>query len=285
MFSKLINILLLVYIAFSGTNAVQINYLKVPIAVKNDSKSPVIMDCNYSLRPDDTDLVVKWYLNDDLVYQWIPPQKPQSFGLLKDRIDLSYAATDDPRSVYRAMKIINPLTDVAGEYKCFVSTFTDEDFSMKNMKVFVAEQALDVFRSGFDETSVNFSCSVSEVFPSPKLLMYKHYEDDHYRDRIPTVQWDISKHTSGRYSLYIIATALRETLKLGSMIRCELRIPGTGYVKIKSLLYYPEVPQGNEGNTLIVRNSSTIWWLIYCSSAHIVFYWFYTISHYAISKI
>lgn len=117
-------------------SAIQINYIKVPVAVKNDSKNPVIMDCNYSLRPDDTDLVIKWYLNDDLVYQWIPPQVPQSYGVLKNRVDLSYRATDDPKTVYRAMKIENPTNEIAGEYKCYVSTFTDEDFSIKNMIVF-----------------------------------------------------------------------------------------------------------------------------------------------------
>lgn len=115
---------------------VQINYIKVPGAVKNDSGSPAILDCNYSVRPDDTELVVKWLLNDEVVYQWIPPQKPQSLGRLKTRVDLSYKATDDPKTVYRAMKIWNPTTDIAGEYKCFVSTFADEDFSVKNMVVF-----------------------------------------------------------------------------------------------------------------------------------------------------
>ncbi|KAJ8965828.1 hypothetical protein NQ314_003875 [Rhamnusium bicolor] len=122
--------------AFNAVYSIQINYIKVPPAVKNNSNNPVILDCNYSVRPDDTDLVVKWFLNDDTVYQWIPPQKPQSLGLLKDRIDLQYEATDDPKSVYRAIKIDNPTHDVAGEYKCFVSTFTDEDFTIKHMIVF-----------------------------------------------------------------------------------------------------------------------------------------------------
>lgn len=94
------------------------------------------MDCHYSVRPDDSDLVVKWFLNNDIVYQWIPPQKPQSLGRLKNRVDLEYKASDDPKSIYRALKILNPTNDIAGEYKCFVSTFADEDFSMKNMIVF-----------------------------------------------------------------------------------------------------------------------------------------------------
>ncbi|KAJ8925392.1 hypothetical protein NQ315_009224 [Exocentrus adspersus] len=102
------------YQVFTLASAVQINYITVPPAVKNDSNDPIILDCNYSIRPDDTDLVVKWFLNDVVVYQWIPPQKPQSLGRLKDRVDLDYKASDDPKSVYRAMKIDNPTTDIAG---------------------------------------------------------------------------------------------------------------------------------------------------------------------------
>ncbi|KAG5890146.1 hypothetical protein JTB14_010164 [Gonioctena quinquepunctata] len=252
MFSKIIYVTLFFYLAPNGTTPIQINYIKVPVAVKNDSKSAVVMDCNYSLRPDDADLVVKWYLNDDLVYQWIPPQSPQSFGALKNKVDLAYRATHDTKTVYRAMKIINPVAGMAGEYKCFVSTFTDEDFAVKTMKIFVPERSLDIFQGTSDENIVNFTCLASDVFPTPKLLMYRSYEEEHYRNRLQTVERDISKHQSGRYSLFIVASALRETLIPGSIIRCELRIPGTGYVKIKSLLYYPEgdIPTICESTTI-----------------------------------
>lgn len=117
-------------------NGVQINYIKVPLAVENNSNRSIILDCDYSVRPDDQELVIKWYLNDDIVYQWIPPQKPQGLGLLQNRLDLDYKSSLDPKTVYRAMKILNPTIDIAGEYKCFVSTIADEDFSTKRMIVF-----------------------------------------------------------------------------------------------------------------------------------------------------
>lgn len=122
-------------LGFPG-DCVQINYVSVPLAVRNNSKNPVILDCDYSLRPDDQELVVKWLLNDDIIYQWIPPQPPQSLGFLKDRIDVTFKILDDPQKAYRAVKILNPLTDIQGEYKCFVSTFEDEDFSFKKLVVF-----------------------------------------------------------------------------------------------------------------------------------------------------
>ncbi|VEN50990.1 unnamed protein product [Callosobruchus maculatus] len=219
---------------------IQINYIKVPMAVKNDSKSAIVLDCDYSLRPDDTYLVVKWYLNDDLVYQWTPPQAPQSFGPLKNKVDLKYRASGDQNSMYRAMKIFNPTTEIAGEYKCFVSTFTDEDFSMKNMIVFVPESAMEITQTSYDH-SVNFTCAATEVYPTPKLFMYKDFRDDHHngKNRLQTVHWDISKTNGGRYNVYIVATERTANLKPGTLIGCELRIPGTGYVKIKSHLFYP----------------------------------------------
>lgn len=116
--------------------SVHINYIKVPSAVKNNSGEPVILDCNFSYRTDDIDLVVQWLFNDETVYKWIPHQKPQAMGRFKGKLDLTYAITDDPKTAHRAMKILNPSTNETGEYKCVVSTFTDEDFSARNMTVF-----------------------------------------------------------------------------------------------------------------------------------------------------
>lgn len=124
------------YLFLELTLSVHINYIKVPSAVRNNSGKPVILDCNFSYRTDDTDLVIKWLLNDEIVYKWIPPQKPQALGHFKQKVDINYTITDDPKTAHRAIKILNPTTRDAGEYKCFISTFTDEDFSARNMTVF-----------------------------------------------------------------------------------------------------------------------------------------------------
>ncbi|KAF7279927.1 hypothetical protein GWI33_006598 [Rhynchophorus ferrugineus] len=226
---------------------IQINYVEVPTAVRNDSNRSAILDCNYSIRPGDTELTVKWYLNDDLIYQWIPPQNPQSLGILKDNIDLNYKASDDPKTVYRAIKINNPTTQIAGEYKCVVSTLADEDFSMKNMIVFEPETKM-VIKKKMDNKYVNFSCLATDVYPSPKLLLYKDIKNNfHNKVRLSIVEWDIKKNPdNGKFSIFIIGTDRVSELQPGSLIHCELKIPGTGYVKLKTLLYYPD--------TFIIRN-------------------------------
>ncbi|KAJ8925393.1 hypothetical protein NQ315_009225 [Exocentrus adspersus] len=108
------------------------------------------------------------------------------------------------------------------------------------MIVFVPERSLEVFRSGYNGNRVNFTCLASEVYPAPKIMMYKENKDEFYRARVPSVQLDISKHPNGRFTVFIVSSVLAEILHPGALVHCELRIPGTGYVKIKSLLYYPQ---------------------------------------------
>ncbi|GLV44653.1 uncharacterized protein CBL_20564 [Carabus blaptoides fortunei] len=225
-------------------SSVQINFVRVPGAVKNNSGNAVVLDCDYSVRPDDDGLVVKWYLNNDqnAVYQWIPPKKPQALGPLKNRLDLSYKITNDPKTAHRALRIINPTTDIAGEYKCFVSTFSDEDFSSKYMIVFDPEEKLSMFLGVPIDNNVNFTCLVTGVYPEPKLIMYKNTDEAanfQPKGAMEVVEWTKSRHPNGRYDLSIVVSAPVDELMPGEIIDCELRIPGTGYVKKKSIIYYP----------------------------------------------
>nr|XP_022909715.1 uncharacterized protein LOC111420896 isoform X1 [Onthophagus taurus] len=219
---------------------VQINYIRVPHALKNNSGKSAILDCNYSVRPDDTELVVKWFLNNELVYQWVPPQKPQSLGVLKNRVDLSYRASADPKAVFRALKISNPTTEIAGVYKCFVSTFADEDFSVKTMIIFVPEKSLHLHRSPNINGKVNFTCLAEEVYPQAHLILFMDKMTNNGMNNLEPVEWSTKKHADGKFSLQQTSTIQVNKLEFGSLVFCEMRIPGTGYIKRQTLLYYPE---------------------------------------------
>ncbi|PNF26864.1 hypothetical protein B7P43_G16272 [Cryptotermes secundus] len=127
-----------------GAVGIQITDLRVPSAVRNNSGSAALLDCEYTLKPEElaadkySGLVVKWYFKNSPspVYQWIPGQKPQDLGILKGKLDLSHRASDHGATMHRALYITNPTTELSGEYKCFVSTFDDEDFMTKKMVVF-----------------------------------------------------------------------------------------------------------------------------------------------------
>ncbi|PSN52838.1 hypothetical protein C0J52_09678 [Blattella germanica] len=126
-----------------GNGSVQIKDLRVPPTVKNGSRY-ALLDCEYTLKPDELNadaysgLVVKWYFNNSPspVYQWIPGQKPQDLGVLRGKLDLSHRASDHGATMHRALYIPNPTTELSGDYKCLVSTFSDEDFMTKKMVVY-----------------------------------------------------------------------------------------------------------------------------------------------------
>ncbi|KAF4525129.1 hypothetical protein B566_EDAN005071 [Ephemera danica] len=129
-----------------GSSAgVQIKELKVPPLVLNGSGNAVTLDCEYSLEPREltgNSLVVKWFHNNvpAPVYQWIPPLPPQDLGVLRGRLDLSYGASTN-KTNKNGLRIINPTTELSGEYKCSISTFEAEDFMIKRMIVFVYRPA------------------------------------------------------------------------------------------------------------------------------------------------
>lgn len=69
---------LLLSVILENTFAVKINELLVPEIVQFGS--PALLDCNYTLEEQDLDLVVKWYFQRSLIYQWIPTFKPVVSG-------------------------------------------------------------------------------------------------------------------------------------------------------------------------------------------------------------
>jgi hypothetical protein len=71
-----------------------------------------------------------------LIYVLISALKPQGLGILKDRLNLEYAASVDANSVHRALHILKAVPDLSGDYTCSVSTLQSEDIRTKSMLVF-----------------------------------------------------------------------------------------------------------------------------------------------------
>ena len=118
----------------------RITSISVPPAVQESSTlAPVVLDCEYSIADSEKQgLVVQWFLRDlrAPVYQWIPGKRPQDLGPLKGRLNLEYRATEDPYHRHRALQILKPSADLAGEYRCKVATFDSEDVQSANMVVY-----------------------------------------------------------------------------------------------------------------------------------------------------
>ncbi|CAH1119374.1 unnamed protein product, partial [Phaedon cochleariae] len=134
---------------------------------------PVILDCDFTLETNDQELVVKWFFNNTLVYQWIPGTKkrPQVSGILKDRLNLEYVASRDANSVHRALHILKALPDLSGDYTCSVSTMQSEDIETKTMVVLVLAKSLKLQRIRGDDGVIEVQCIAEGVFPMPQMTL------------------------------------------------------------------------------------------------------------------
>lgn len=93
----------------------------------NLSAPEFLLDCDYEVDENEKGLVIKWLLNNQLVYQWIPPRLPKALSLLKNRIKTNFTVSDDPIKKYRGLIVMKPMLNFSGEYTCSVQTFQSSD--------------------------------------------------------------------------------------------------------------------------------------------------------------
>jgi hypothetical protein len=93
----------------------------------NLSAPEFLLDCDYEVSENESGLVIKWFLNNQLVYQWIPPRLPTALSLLKNRIKKNFTVSEDPIKKYRGLTVMKPMLNFSGEYTCSVQTFQSSD--------------------------------------------------------------------------------------------------------------------------------------------------------------
>lgn len=93
----------------------------------NLSAPEFTLDCDFDVGRNETGLVIKWFLNNQLVYQWIPPRMPAALSLLKNRIKKNFTVSDDPNKQYRGLTVTKPMLNFSGEYACSVQTYQSSD--------------------------------------------------------------------------------------------------------------------------------------------------------------
>lgn len=93
----------------------------------NLSAPEFTLDCDYDVSDDESGLVIKWFLNNQLVYQWIPPRLPTALAVFKNRIKRNFTLSDDPIKKYRGLAVTKPMLNFSGEYTCSVQTFQSSD--------------------------------------------------------------------------------------------------------------------------------------------------------------
>lgn len=101
----------------------------------NLSGQEYILDCEYDIDKDEHGLVVKWYLNNNVVYQWIPPRAPTALGVFKNRIKKNFTFSDDPNKRHRGVAVIKPTLNFSGEYQCSVQSFQSSDKKSSHLQI------------------------------------------------------------------------------------------------------------------------------------------------------
>lgn len=94
-----------------------------------------LLDCDYDVNDDENGLVIKWFLNNTLVYQWIPPRAPTALSMFKNRIKKNFTLSDDPNKKYRGVAVTKPLLNFSGDYSCSVQTWQSSDKKSSHLQI------------------------------------------------------------------------------------------------------------------------------------------------------
>ncbi|KAE8752054.1 hypothetical protein FOCC_FOCC001216 [Frankliniella occidentalis] len=226
----------------AGSWALRIGQLHVPSPIRNGSVKDVILDCDYSLDPGEKSegLVVKWFLNQETnplpVYQWIANKIPQDLGVLRNRVDLMYHATDQPSTRHRALRILNPTIELSGEYRCEVSSFYGEDSKTKKMIIYVPEENLELTQSKTTvEGQVRLSCEADGVFPKPEMTFIKRSIEYGGGKIMDGAEVRVTDRKDGLFDIEADIVVDEASLDEGAQYAfgCELSIPDANYTLIE----------------------------------------------------
>lgn len=118
--------------------------------INDPDPPPIHMDCMYDLRPEESGFVLKWLLDGNPVYQWIPPKRPLAIAFFKTRADPTFEMDGDSLERYRSLNIIRPEFNMTGEFTCSVQTFESSDKRSAKLQIIgrAHEGGLGLIRRG-----------------------------------------------------------------------------------------------------------------------------------------
>ncbi|XP_050679926.1 uncharacterized protein LOC126975877 [Leptidea sinapis] len=216
-------------------HSVRIVNMRVPEVLQFGTREAITLDCDY-ITSNVTGLVLKWFYNgrSQPVYQWIPPQKPQALGILKDKLDLSFKVSRNPYTQHRALRISQPTTELTGNYTCVVSTFLAEDEKTKPMTIFVPEKRFDMIMDRLSDGYLNIICSVEGVFPQPELVIMAGNRPLNAKSTVNLID--------ARYTALTSAVVKIEHLPPTVEVLCDMQVPLANYYSRKRDIFYRDPP-------------------------------------------
>ncbi|XP_076367233.1 uncharacterized protein LOC143255444 isoform X2 [Tachypleus tridentatus] len=233
------------YIQVVNVAAVEIKRLSVPRWVENGTDVPITLDCEYSYTHNDLRLVVKWYYNHQVkpVYQWIPVLGSRYVSdFLQGRLDETFVA--DPRdslSRYRALRIINPTTDMTGTYTCVVLSLVNQDSREQGMVVYAPAQTILVNHSFISPNELEVSCLAKHLFPRPQIGLFLSEPGNTVPRFVSGASIDTVPHDEV-FDIELRKTFCVKELSVteATIFECFIEIPGTDYVRVERKPFFPD---------------------------------------------
>lgn len=174
--------LILTLLLMQGLDALVLKDVLVPpiISIENEEVDPIKLDCIYVVDEDPTEFIVKWWKNDQLIYQWIHGNEPTAIPPYEDIVD-TYEASSESFQQYRGIIINSPNLDSTGIYKCVVRSYVGKDFqemvlAKKLQVVHTANSTLNVYHHRI-ENETHVECTVKDIFPEP-IIQIRSDDDD-----------------------------------------------------------------------------------------------------------
>ncbi|XP_015608201.1 uncharacterized protein LOC107274004 isoform X2 [Cephus cinctus] len=209
----------------------------VPPLLKDDVES-VILDCDYDFEDTSHDgLVVKWYKDNGnlLVYQWILHSEPRVTDEFENYVDVNYTASDDPLTMYRALKFVRPGVELTGTYKCVISVYEGEVEGISKMVIYSTEDKFDLILSEKNQTNkdrLEAMCMAEGLYPKPTLdISIGQLENLNANVRF-------AKMEDHKFNVYSHVTVDKKDLPESAIIKCTLGIPDANYTVFRETVYY-----------------------------------------------
>ncbi|XP_044016472.1 uncharacterized protein LOC122857959 isoform X2 [Aphidius gifuensis] len=184
------------------------------------------------------DLVVKWYVNDDLLYQWIYGSKPRASEEYMHYIDSTYNASTDPNMEYRAVKLIKPSHLITGKIRCSISAQDGEDEASRDMLVYSPEKVFRLLhpKMSHDSRLLIAKCLAEDIFPKPIIKILR----DNQTVEEQKVNYKLNPD-DGRYSAETVVELRMAEIQLPTTFECQVSIKSANYTSNRKYVY-------NDGN-------------------------------------
>ncbi|XP_073813773.1 uncharacterized protein [Musca autumnalis] len=137
---------------------------------KNTNNKTIDLDCDYELSNSVPYLLVKWFMNNKLIYQWIRGKQPAILAPLRDYIELR-RVSDDPNEEYSGITLNNISIELNGTYKCSVTAGTEYKSVQKEIHIVDLRQHEIEFNARKVQNETHLECIVNNIFPKPIINM------------------------------------------------------------------------------------------------------------------